>query len=335
MGSIYLIRHGQASLGAANYDVLSPLGIRQSQLCGEHFGALGLQFDACYAGTLQRQIDTARHALDAMNQPSLAVQSDASFNEYHSDQVLESYLPQVLDARELTGGNGMVEMGTFVAILLGQVAGGLLVAVPQIGHLSVAIACVAVALIGRAVAQAIPPAPATDPGLVVNWNPVSETWRNLQLAHENIVVFRSLLGISWMWFFGAVFLSQFPSFAKEVLHGNEQVASLLLVVEDADSPTPNPLVHAIVVSLPPGDTRLVELREALAKIETAYTENNDDGDLGMALAHAYTVLADAGEHDAALTLAAARRRDHRRPGGRAERGGRCDVGARNAAERQP
>jgi hypothetical protein len=44
------------------------------------------------------------------------------------------------------------------------------------------------------------------------------------------VVFRSLLGISWMWFFGAVFLSQFPSFAKEVLHGNEQVASLLLVV---------------------------------------------------------------------------------------------------------
>jgi 1-acyl-sn-glycerol-3-phosphate acyltransferase len=53
---------------------------------------------------------------------------------------------------------------------------------------------------------------------------------NLKLAHGNIVVFRSLLGISWMWFFGAVFLSQFPSLAKEVLHGNEQVASLLLVV---------------------------------------------------------------------------------------------------------
>jgi 1-acyl-sn-glycerol-3-phosphate acyltransferase len=59
---------------------------------------------------------------------------------------------------------------------------------------------------------------------------VSETWRNLKLAHGNLVVFRSLLGISWMWFFGAVFLSQFPSFAKEVLHGDEQVASLLLVV---------------------------------------------------------------------------------------------------------
>ena len=141
-----------------------------------------------------------------------------------------AYLPQVLNERELTGGNGMVEMGTFVAILLGNVVGGILVAIPQVGHASVAIACVALAVLGRVVAQFIPLAPATDPGLKINWNPVSETWRNLKLAHGQIVVFRSLLGISWMWFFGAVFLSNFPAFAKEVLHGNEQVASLLLVV---------------------------------------------------------------------------------------------------------
>ncbi len=141
-----------------------------------------------------------------------------------------AYLPQVLEQRELTGGNGMVEMGTFVAILLGNVAGGLLVAVPGVGHELVAVACVALAVVGRLVAQGIPATPATDPGLRINWNPVTETWRNLQLAHGNLVVFRSLLGISWMWFFGAVFLSQFPSFAKEVLHGDEQVASLLLVV---------------------------------------------------------------------------------------------------------
>lgn len=141
-----------------------------------------------------------------------------------------AYMPQVLSERELTGGNGMVEMGTFVAILLGQVAGGLLVAVPAVGHAEVAVACVLLALLGRGVAQAIPATPATDPGLKINWNPVSETWRNLRLARENVVVFRSLLGISWMWFFGAVFLSQFPSFAKEVLHGDEKVASLLLVL---------------------------------------------------------------------------------------------------------
>lgn len=141
-----------------------------------------------------------------------------------------AYLPQVLTARELTGGNGMVEMGTFVAILLGNIAGGLLVAIPEVGPNYVAWACVALALIGRLVAQTIPSTPATDPGLKINWNPVTETWRNLLLAHGNLVVFRSLLGISWMWFFGAVFLSQFPSFAKEVLHGDAQVASMLLVV---------------------------------------------------------------------------------------------------------
>ena len=141
-----------------------------------------------------------------------------------------AYLPQHLNERELTGGNGMVEMGTFVAILLGQVAGGLLIAVPGQGGLYVALACVGVAVLGRGVAQAVPVSPATDPGLVINWNPFTETWSNLKLAHEGLAVFRSLLGISWMWFFGAVFLSMFPAFARDVLHGNPEVASLLLVV---------------------------------------------------------------------------------------------------------
>ncbi|MDN3919320.1 MFS transporter [Roseateles violae] len=141
-----------------------------------------------------------------------------------------AYLPQQLKESELTGGNGMVEMGTFVAILLGNVAGGLLIAVPEVGARYAALACVGVALLGRLTAQAIPASPPTDPGLKINWNPVSETWRNLKLAHTQLAVFRSLLGISWMWFFGAVFLASFPAFAKEVLHGDEQVASLLLVV---------------------------------------------------------------------------------------------------------
>ncbi|MFN9767392.1 MAG: MFS transporter [Pseudomonadota bacterium] len=141
-----------------------------------------------------------------------------------------AYLPQHLSERELTGGNGMVEMGTFVAILLGQVAGGLLIAVPGVGGHYVAFACMALAIGGWLLARAVPLSPPTDPGLVINWNPFTETWRNLQLAHGNVVVFRSLLGISWMWFFGSVFLSLFPAFARDVLHGNPQVASLLLVV---------------------------------------------------------------------------------------------------------
>ena len=141
-----------------------------------------------------------------------------------------AYLPQQLSERELTGGNGMVEMGTFVAILLGQLLGGVPVDTPVVGPHHVAIACLVLAVLGRATAQAIPPSPSTDPDLVINWNPFTETWRNLKLAHQGLAVFRSLLGISWMWFFGAVFLSNFPAFAKEVLHGSPQVASLLLAV---------------------------------------------------------------------------------------------------------
>jgi 1-acyl-sn-glycerol-3-phosphate acyltransferase len=145
-----------------------------------------------------------------------------------------AYLPQHLAEHELTGGNGMIEMGTFVAILLGNLAGGVLIDLPADAWLpgthAVALGCLALAVMGRIAAQAVPPTPSNAPGLKVNWNPVSETWRNLMLAKENVAVYRSLLGISWMWFFGAVFLSQFPSFSKDVLHGSPQVASLLLVV---------------------------------------------------------------------------------------------------------
>ncbi|MDO5652988.1 MAG: MFS transporter [Brachymonas sp.] len=139
-------------------------------------------------------------------------------------------LPQVLHEKELTGGNGLVETGTFVAILLGNFAGGVLMALPNVGRMSVAVACVVLALIGYVAARAVPPAPAMSPDLRINPNPVSETWRNLQIARRYPAVFRSLLGISWMWFVGAMFLSQFPSLAKDVLHGDEQVASLLLVM---------------------------------------------------------------------------------------------------------
>ena len=141
-----------------------------------------------------------------------------------------AYLPQVLADAELTGGTGMVEMGTFVAILLGQMAGGLLVAIPVTGQRYVALSCLGLAILGRVSAGAIQHIPATDPGLRVNWNPLTETWRNLQRVRGNRDVFQSLLGISWMWFFGAIFLSQYPNMARELLHGDAQVASLLLIV---------------------------------------------------------------------------------------------------------
>lgn len=141
-----------------------------------------------------------------------------------------AYLPQVLKPSELTGGNGMVEMGTFVAILLGNVVGGLLIATPEVGRIHVGVVCVCLAVLGRWTARGIPEQGPPAVQTPMNWNPWSETLANLRLARTDGMVFRGLLGISWMWFFGAVFLAEFPVLAKDVLHGNEHVAALLLVV---------------------------------------------------------------------------------------------------------
>ncbi len=138
-----------------------------------------------------------------------------------------AYLPQHLSSAELTGGNGLVEMGTFVAILLGTMLGGTLVAFPN-GPVYVALTSLALAILGRVAAGLIPASPAPAPDLKVNWNPVSETWANLQIAKGNRTVFLSMIGISWLWFFGSIFLTSFTGFAKDVLSGNEQVVTLLL-----------------------------------------------------------------------------------------------------------
>jgi MFS family permease len=141
-----------------------------------------------------------------------------------------AYLPQHLHETELTGGNGLVETGTFVAILLGTLIGGALVALPGVGPGLVAAVSVALAVVGRIAAGFVPRSPAPDPGLAINWNPVSETWRNLQIARGNRSVFLSLLGISWLWFFGSIFLTTFTGFAKETLGGDQGVVTLLLAV---------------------------------------------------------------------------------------------------------
>ena len=141
-----------------------------------------------------------------------------------------AYLPQHLKEHELTGGNGLVEMGTFVAILLGTMAGGALAGITGDGPVYVSVLCVVVALAGRVIAGFIPASPAPAPQLQINWNPLTETLANLRLARTNRAVFLSMLGISWLWFFGATFLTSFSPFAKDVLGGNESVVTLLLAV---------------------------------------------------------------------------------------------------------
>jgi 1-acyl-sn-glycerol-3-phosphate acyltransferase len=141
-----------------------------------------------------------------------------------------SILPQTLRSEELIGGNGMVEMGTFVAILLGEIVGGLVIAIKPDGPIIAGATTIAIAVTGYLVSRRIPPAPAVAPELRINWNPITETSRNLRFAYGNRVVWLSMLGISWFWFYGATYLTQFATFTQAVLGGDERVATLLLAL---------------------------------------------------------------------------------------------------------
>jgi 1-acyl-sn-glycerol-3-phosphate acyltransferase len=141
-----------------------------------------------------------------------------------------AYLPQHLKSEELVGGNGVIEMGTFVGILLGEVAGALLVAHKPFGIELVAGASLLMALLGLAASWRIPSSPAPAPELKINHNFFTESVRNLRFSSQNRTVFLSMLGNSWFWFYGALVLSQFPVYAKDYLHGDHSVFVLLLTV---------------------------------------------------------------------------------------------------------
>src|SRR5215467_8039316 len=139
-------------------------------------------------------------------------------------------LPQSLRPNELIGGNGLVEMGTFVAILLGEIVGGLVIAIKPNGPVLAGATSIVIAVAGYLVSRGIPKTPAVAPTLKINWNPFTETARNLRFAYGNRVVWLSMLGISWFWFYGATYLTQFATFTKDVLGGDEHVATLLLAI---------------------------------------------------------------------------------------------------------
>ena len=141
-----------------------------------------------------------------------------------------SILPQHLRTDELVGGNGLVEMGTFVAILLGTIAGGIVVALHPHGPILAGALAIVVAVAGWLTSRGIPHTPPVDPTLRINWNPFTETARNLRLAVGNTVVWRSMLGISWFWFYGAIYLAQLPVFTRDVLRADEHVFTLLLAL---------------------------------------------------------------------------------------------------------
>jgi 1-acyl-sn-glycerol-3-phosphate acyltransferase len=139
-------------------------------------------------------------------------------------------LPQVLDERELVGGNGLIEMGTFLAILLGTILGSTLIRIDGYGAWLVGAATVGFAVLGLVCALAMPRAPSVDPQLKINWNPFSETWNNLGYIRSDRTIFLSCLGISWFWFYGSIYFTQLPNYTKEVLGGDPGVYTLILTL---------------------------------------------------------------------------------------------------------
>lgn len=141
-----------------------------------------------------------------------------------------SYIPQHLTSKELTKGNALVQLGTFVAILTGTIVGGLLIAEEQQGRQLVAYVIVVVSVLGCISSFFIPVTPSLDRDLRINKNIFSEAFRNVRFLKKDRTIFPSVLGISWFWFFGATYLVQLPNYTKTVLNGNEQVVTLLLIL---------------------------------------------------------------------------------------------------------
>lgn len=140
-----------------------------------------------------------------------------------------SVLPQHLKENELVAGNGLVSAGTYIAILSGTLCGGLFILNP-LGRIYISVGIVGVAILGYIASLFIPKAEAPVPEMRIDWNIPRATWSILSYVRPIKPVFRSILGISWFWFLGAVFLAQFPTFAKDILGGNEQVSTLFLIV---------------------------------------------------------------------------------------------------------
>ncbi len=133
-----------------------------------------------------------------------------------------SILPSVLQPRELTGGNGLVEMGTSISILVGMIFGGLIFKLAgDQGPVVAAVAIVTMAVAGNLVSRAIPRVEAAAPDLKIRWNPIPESLAVLRLARKQLAVRNAILGVSWFWFVGTVLTSQLPTYAEVNLGGSE------------------------------------------------------------------------------------------------------------------
>ncbi len=139
-----------------------------------------------------------------------------------------AYLPQQLATEELVGGNALVEFGTYTAIILGLIVGGISVAIDSTNQTVISACLIGVALCGYLASRAIPLTRAVDPALTVSWNLFTETARIIGYAREKKSVFLSILGISWFWFYGSAVTLQIPAYTLDILNGSEEITTALL-----------------------------------------------------------------------------------------------------------
>ncbi len=140
-----------------------------------------------------------------------------------------SILPNLLAKDELIGGNALIEAGTFVAILAGQILGSCLI-LGNNGVLAITIALFVIAVAGLVTSFFIPAITPANPNLPISVNIAKETLRIIHLTREKSVIFLGIIGISWFWFVGATLLTQLPTFTKEYLHGRAAIFTLFLTL---------------------------------------------------------------------------------------------------------
>ena len=140
-----------------------------------------------------------------------------------------AYLPQAMQENELVGANGLFQMGTSLAILLGMIIAGVLTQVPQPLYW-ISLTVLVVAILGYFAARSIPTMPAMQPDLKINWNIFTTSVSTVRYLYSLRFLFFVILGNSWFWFYGATFLTQTPEFSKVILHGDESVVIFLLTL---------------------------------------------------------------------------------------------------------
>jgi 1-acyl-sn-glycerol-3-phosphate acyltransferase len=140
-----------------------------------------------------------------------------------------SILPSVLKPEELTGGNGLVEMGTSISILVGMIFGGLIFTLAGTqGPVVAATAIIVLAVAGNLLSRLIPRVDAGAPDLKINWNPIPESIAIWRLTRKQLAVRNAVLGVSWFWFFGTMLTSQLPAYAELHLGASPQDTTIYI-----------------------------------------------------------------------------------------------------------